>query len=106
MKRLKADLYTPTANDPCDSLCYPAEMLIGIVARGHCDGLATERHAFIVYSDYLATFAVRRGVLPVPGIEKHPEEEHVFTMSPHTDPLAAKLLTNTVPGLMLEPART
>ncbi len=81
-KRLKADLHTHCADDPCDPIGYSAEMLIDIVADRGFDVLAIACHSAVVHNDRLADYAAYRGVLLIPAIELNIEKKHVVVLNP------------------------
>ncbi len=89
MERLKADLHTHTADDPFDRLDHSAEMLIESAAGAGVRVLAITCHELNIYSEYLAKFAGKCGVLLIPGIEKFIEGKHVLILNPAREHLAA-----------------
>ena len=90
MKRLKADLHVHTADDPRDRLTHSSEMLIDAAAALGFEVLALTAHDACIHSPYLDTFARRRGVLLIPGIEKTIEGKHVVILNPSQEHLAAR----------------
>lgn len=82
MSRLKADFHTHTSDDPWDRIDHSAEMLIDAAAEKHFDVLSIACHAALVYDNYLAEYARRRGILLIPALEALIEGKHVLLLNP------------------------
>lgn len=82
MIRLKADLHTHTADDPCDPVQYSAEMLIDAVAQLNIEVLAIACHKRVVQTPWLFRYANERNVLLVPAVELFVEGKHVVILNP------------------------
>ena len=82
MTRLKADLHTHCSDDRFDHVALPAEKLIDVVAGKGYNVLGIACHMRRVYTDALAEYARRRGVLLVPAIELMVENKHVVVINP------------------------
>ena len=91
MRRLKADFHSHAAGDPRDHLLYSPEMLIQSAADEGIEVLALTCHEGVIFSDRLAQFADRKGVLLIPGIEQLVEGYHVLILNP--DPEQARART-------------
>jgi hypothetical protein len=90
MLRLKADLHTHCADDPCDLIRYSAEMLIDAVAQLNIEVLGIACHLRVVYNKRLGDYALRRGVLLIPATELHVEGKHVVALNPDEKQAEAK----------------
>ena len=82
MMELRADLHTHTSDDPLDRIGHSAEMLIDTVAQFNIGVLAIACHERVVYTQTLAEYALRRGVLLVPAAELIVEGKHVVILNP------------------------
>lgn len=89
MRLLKADFHTHTAEDPEDRVGHSAEMLIDAAAREGIDVLAISNHNSLLYNDYFAVYAKRRGILLIPAVEKTIEGKHVLILNPTQGHLSA-----------------
>ena len=89
MRLLKADFHTHTAEDPEDRVGHSAEMLIDAAAQESIDVLAISNHNSLLYNDYLAEYAKRRGLLLIPAVEKTIEGKHMLILNPAQGHLAA-----------------
>ena len=89
MVRLKADLHTHTADDPCDRIAHSAEMLIDAVAQLNVNVLAIACHLRVVHTRRLADYAAERGVLLIPAVELNVESRHVVVLNPDKQQAAA-----------------
>jgi len=87
---LKADLHTHTADDPRDTLRYSAEELIDAAAACGVEVLSVTLHETFFWSDRLATYADRRGILLVPGMEQMIEGKHVLILNPDEEHLGCR----------------
>lgn len=86
--RLKADLHSHCADDPCDDIRYSAEMLIDAVAALGVEVLAITCHRRRVWNGRLDQYARQRNVLLVPGAELFVEQRHVVALNPDDAHLA------------------
>lgn len=91
MIRLKADLHTHTSDDRVDHVAYSAETLIDVVAGKGYQVLAIACHMRCAYTEALAEYALRRGVLLIPAIELLVEDKHVVVLNPSES--AARAMT-------------
>lgn len=89
MTRLKADLHTHCADDPCDDIRYSAEMLIDAAAQLNVDVLAITCHRRRVWNERLSRYARQRDVLLIPGAELFIEQRHVVALNPDDAHLGA-----------------
>lgn len=81
LKRLKAAFHTHTCDDPFDVILHSAEMLIDGVAAKNLSVLAIACHECCVFNDYLSSYARKRGVVLVPGIEACLDGRHVVILN-------------------------
>jgi predicted metal-dependent phosphoesterase TrpH len=89
MPRLKTDLHVHTADDPWDRITYSAEMLIDAAAQLNIDVLAIACHCRVMYTERIAEYARRRGVLLMPAIELCVEGKHIVVLNPDTEQAGA-----------------
>jgi predicted metal-dependent phosphoesterase TrpH len=90
MERLKADLHTHCADDPCDGLRYSAEQLIDAAAASGYDVFAITLHERLLHGPRLQAYAADRGILLVPGVERNIERRHVLILNPAPEHFEAK----------------
>jgi len=75
---LKADLHLHAGEDKCHRIKYSSKDLIYLAAEKGFEVLALTFHDQISYSKKLADYAKKKGVLLIPGIEKHIEGREVL----------------------------
>jgi predicted metal-dependent phosphoesterase TrpH len=85
MKRpraLKADLHLHTAEDPLDHVRYTAKELISKAADERFDVISITNHHQMTFNQDLFSYAQKRGILLIPGIEITIRRRHVLVLNP------------------------
>lgn len=80
--KLKIDFHTHTREDPKDYIDYSAEQLIDRAAERGLDALAITNHDVVTFSPELESYAARRGVILLPGVELTLSNKHVVVINP------------------------
>lgn len=86
---LKADFHMHTSEDPYhkQSIPYNAQSVIKFLAKKNYTTIAITQHDKITYSQTLARYAKKQGILLIPGVERSLKEGHVLmlgsTQMPH-----------------------
>lgn len=81
-ERLKADFHTHTSEGPTERVGYNAFELIDKAGEKGFDVLAITNHDTITYSEELAAYAERKGILLIPGTEAQISGRHVLILNP------------------------
>jgi len=76
--RLKCDLHLHTSEDPRHQLSYSARDLIEKAAQLGYNVISITNHNKVTYSPELADFALRKGILLIPGVEATVMGKHVL----------------------------
>ncbi len=80
--KLKADLHIHTGEDPWDrDIPYGAEELIDYASGKGYDVLSITNHNMLTYSDHLARYAERKGIILIPGIEVRVQGKDVVLLN-------------------------
>lgn len=82
IERLKVDLHTHTSEGSIERVGYNAFKLIDRASEDGFDVLAITNHDTITYSDELAAYAERKGILLIPGTEAQVSCRHVLILNP------------------------
>ncbi len=90
MESVLADFHTHSSDDPRDRLGLSTEMLIDAVAESGLKALAVTCHETLRYTNRLAMYARRRGVVLVPGAEVLLDGKHVVLLNPDAEQAAAR----------------
>lgn len=83
--RLKVDLHVHTREDPKDHVFYSSFELIDRASELGFDALSITNHNAITYSNKLVSFAEKRGIVLIPGIEVTLSNTHVLIINPQPD---------------------
>ena len=77
---LKADFHIHTHEDPCDSwlVKYPAKDLIRVAAKQNFQVLSITNHRRVLYDHLLKSYAKKKGILLIPGVESRIEGKDVL----------------------------
>jgi len=108
-KKLKVDLHTHTAEDPCENIDYTAFQLIDKASQLGFDALAISNHDRVTSSKKLEKYAEEKGVLLIPGMEASFSRKHVliinpdFEESPSNRPLKDLLKIKNEKNLIIAP---
>lgn len=86
MRKLKAELHSHTLGDPHDPIQYTPECLIDLAASKGYDVLAITCHDRMLWSEALANYAGRQGILLIPGVEATVQGRHVLLYNQEFDP--------------------
>lgn len=89
--KLKTDFHIHTADDPIDNIGYSSMQLISRAAERGFNAIAITNHNRVTYNVDLNTFAIDKGVLLIPGIEKSIEGKHTLLLN--VSPSAEKIKT-------------
>jgi predicted metal-dependent phosphoesterase TrpH len=89
-RALKIDLHIHTSDDPEDRVRYSSRELIDRTAALGFDVISITNHNVITWSEDLADYAGRRGVLLIPGVEKTIEKRHVVIINARSEDLKIK----------------
>jgi predicted metal-dependent phosphoesterase TrpH len=79
---LKADLHLHTAEDPLDRVGYTAKELISKAADEGFDVISITNHHQMTFNQDLLSYAQKRGILLIPGIEMTVQRRHVLVLNP------------------------
>src|SRR4030066_973886 len=79
---LKADLHLHTAEDPLDRVRYTAKELISRAADKGFDVISITNHHQMTFNQDLLSYAQKRGILLIPGIEMTIRRRHVLVLNP------------------------
>ena len=79
---LKADLHLHTAEDPLDRVRYTAKELISKAADEGFDVISITNHHQMTFNQDLLSYAQKRGILLIPGIEMTVQRRHVLVLNP------------------------
>lgn len=79
---LKIDFHTHTSEDPKDRIGYDAHRLIDRAAELGYDALAVTNHYVVAHTPALESYAGRRGILLMPGVELTLSGKHVLVVNP------------------------
>lgn len=80
--KLKADFHLHTSEDPYDSnISYAAKELIDRAAERGFDVLAITNHNTITCGDSLKDYALKKGILLIPGIELTVQGRHIVLLN-------------------------
>ena len=79
---LKADLHLHTAEDPLDRVRYTAKELISKAADEGFDVISITNHHQMTFNQDLLSYAQKRGILLIPGIEMTIQRRHVLVLNP------------------------
>jgi len=79
---LKADLHLHTAEDPLDRVRYTAKELISKAADEGFDVISITNHHQMTFNQDLLSYAQKRDILLIPGIEMTIQRRHVLVLNP------------------------
>jgi predicted metal-dependent phosphoesterase TrpH len=79
---LKADLHLHTAEDPLDRVRYTAKELISKAADEGFDVISITNHHQMTFDQDLLSYAQKRDILLIPGIEMTIQRRHVLVLNP------------------------
>lgn len=79
---LKIDFHIHTAEDPADNISYDVARLINRAAELKFDAISVTNHDIRTYNDSLASYASRKGILLLPGMEAHFSGYHILIINP------------------------
>ena len=79
---LKSDLHLHTAEDPLDRVRYTAKELISKAADQGFDVISITNHQRMTFNQDLLSYAQKRGILLIPGIEMTIQRRHVLVLNP------------------------
>jgi len=79
---LKVDLHLHTAEDPLDRVRYTAKELISKAADEGFDVISITNHHQMTFNQDLLSYAQKRGILLIPGIEMTIQRRHVLVLNP------------------------
>jgi predicted metal-dependent phosphoesterase TrpH len=79
---LKADLHLHTAEDPLDRVRYTAKELISKAADEGFDVISITNHHQMTFNQDLLSYAQKRSILLIPGIEMTIQRRHVLVLNP------------------------
>lgn len=79
---LKADLHLHTAEDPLDRVRYTAKELISKASDEGFDVISITNHYQMTFNQDLLSYAQKRGILLIPGIEMTIQRRHVLVLNP------------------------
>ena len=82
---LKADFHIHTAEDPKDNIWYDAYKLCDVMSEYGYRVISITNHETVTWSQELNEYAVKRGILLIPGIEATIESRHVVIINPQPD---------------------
>lgn len=80
--KLKVDLHTHTAEDPLENINYDAFQLIDRASQKGFDVLSITNHNLVTYSQELAEYGKKKGILLIPGIEATFSDKEVLILNP------------------------
>lgn len=98
-KKLKADLHIHTAEDPCDHIPYTATRLIDTAAELGFDVLSVTNHTALTFDRKLESYAGRRGILLIPGMEIIASKSHVLIINPALKTIRSRYDLAEIPRL-------
>ncbi len=78
---LKSDFHIHTGEDPFDRIKYSSKELINHAAKLGFEVLAITNHHKIHYSKKLADYAMKKGILLIPGVETHVAGKEVLLLN-------------------------
>ncbi len=81
-KPLKTDFHIHTADDPLDHVRYTSKELIVRAADDGFDVISITNHHRVTFSPELFSYAHRKGILLIPGIELTIRRRHVLVLNP------------------------
>lgn len=90
MRELKADLHLHTTEDPYDVVAPTAREMIDRAAGMGYEVLAITNHLTRTYTEELAEYAARKGILLIPGAEIVIGLKHIVVLNPTDEALAAR----------------
>jgi len=79
---LKADLHLHTAEDPLDRVRYTAKELISRAADKGFDVISITNHHQMTFNQDLLSYAQKKGILLIPGVEMTIQRRHVLVLNP------------------------
>ena len=79
---LKADLHLHTAEDPLDRVRHTAKELISKAADENFDVISITNHHQMTFNQDLLSYAQKRDILLIPGIEMTIQRRHVLVLNP------------------------
>jgi len=79
---LKVDLHIHTSEDPVDCVGYTAKELISKAAAEGFDVISITNHCRITFDQDLFSYAKKRGILLISGIEMPIHGRHVLVLNP------------------------
>ncbi|MBN2245351.1 MAG: PHP domain-containing protein [Candidatus Aminicenantes bacterium] len=82
MAWLKIDLHTHTREDHQDRIKYNSYQLIDQAAQKGFDAIAITNHNSVFYTDLLAKYSQKKGILLIPGMEITLSGNHVLLINP------------------------
>jgi hypothetical protein len=86
-RELKVDLHVHTSDDPEDRVRYSSRDLIDRAASLGFDVISITNHNVITWSEELAGYAGKRGIILLPGMEKTIERRHVVIVGARSEDL-------------------
>ena len=81
-KPLKTDLHLHTAEDPLDRVRYTAKELISRAADKGFDVISITNHHQMTFNQDLLSYAQKKGILLIPGVEMTIQRRHVLVLNP------------------------
>jgi len=78
VRKLKADLHTHTSEDKKENIRYSALELIDLASQKGFDVLSITNHDLVTYSEELKEYALKKGVLLIPGVEATIQGKHIL----------------------------
>lgn len=81
MPKLKINFHLHTGQDPIDAIKHSEHELIDEAARLGYDAISITCHNALIFSDDLKTYAQKKGILLIPGIEKSILRKHVLIIN-------------------------
>jgi len=87
---LKADLHTHSHEDPCDYwlVKYSAKDLIRAAAKQKFEVLSITHHRRVFFSQAIKSYAKKKGILLIPGVEPKIEGKDVLILNTTNEELA------------------
>ena len=82
LRPLKADLHLHTAEDPLDRVRYTAKELISRAADKGFDVISITNHHQMTFNQDLLSYAQKKGILLIPGVEMTIQRRHVLVLNP------------------------
>ena len=81
-QKLKVDFHIHTSEDPTEHIPYNAFQLIHKASQEAFDAIAITNHNVVTYNKDLVSFAEKKGILLLPGMEATFSNKHVLIINP------------------------